>query len=57
MDWFESSCVGWFLKSFFIGVVEQVKAFTVLGQKRGTDEELLPSETLPEFIVIWFLGD
>lgn len=39
-----SSCVGTFPNSVPYGAVEAVEVLTVLGQKRGTGAELLPSE-------------
>lgn len=42
---------------FAEGVTRRVEAFMVRGQKRGTEEEMLPSGTLLEFTVIWFQRD
>lgn len=37
--------------------VEQIEAFTVLGQRQGKTGELLPSENLPEIHVFWLSED
>lgn len=53
VNWFTSSGVKWFSCSFAEGAVALLQSFTVLGQKRDTDGELLPSEALPEVFVTW----
>lgn len=53
VDWSEASFVRWFLYSFGNGTVQLVEAFTVLSRTRGTDGELLPSETLSKILVTW----
>lgn len=57
VNWSESSCLGWFPCSFTEGVAERDGARAVLGRKRGTDGEFLPSGNLPEMDITWLSED
>lgn len=55
LDWSNSSFFGSILYFFSEGAIEEFDAFTVLGRKRGADENVLPSGTLPEVSGAWLL--
>lgn len=53
-DWSGSSFFRLFPGSYAEGAVKEVECFAVLSRSRGTDGELLPSETLPGAIISYF---